>query len=136
LFLNKQKGVKKMAVSVDKERTTYCREFAISQMNKKVVLWAGLLKRRDFCNLVFADLRDKAGVVQVVFNNERFEQDFAIVDAFKYGAPPQGGLAIGLDRLTMLLAKTNDIKDVIAFPKIQSAMDVMTQAPSFIKKNN
>ena len=54
------------------------------------------------------------------------------VDAFKYGAPPHGGLAFGLDRLVMLIAKTDNIKDVIAFPKVQNASCLMTDAPSFV----
>lgn len=52
------------------------------------------------------------------------------VDAFKYGVPPHGGLAFGLDRLVMLLGKTDNIKDVIAFPKNQSAQCLMSDAPS------
>jgi aspartyl-tRNA synthetase len=54
------------------------------------------------------------------------------VDAFNYGAPPHGGIAFGLDRLVMLLGKTENIKDVIAFPKIQNASCVMTKAPSTV----
>ena len=53
-----------------------------------------------------------------------------MLDAFKYGAPPHGGLAFGLDRLIMLMAKRKSIRDIIAFPKTQSASDVMSQAPS------
>ena len=67
------------------------------------------------------------------FTEERIQSLFGFfVNAFKFGAPPHGGLAIGLDRLIMLLAKTTDIKDVIAFPKIQTAMDVMTEAPDVV----
>lgn len=67
------------------------------------------------------------------FTEERIQSLFGFfVNAFKYGAPPHGGLAIGLDRLIMLLAKTTDIKDVIAFPKIQTAMDLMTEAPNVV----
>lgn len=67
------------------------------------------------------------------FTPERIETLFGFfVNAFKFGAPPHGGLAIGLDRLIMLLAKTTDIKDVIAFPKVQTAMDVLTEAPDIV----
>ena len=52
------------------------------------------------------------------------------VDALKYGCPPHGGFALGLDRLTMLLCGTENIRDVIAFPKTASATDLMCECPS------
>lgn len=65
------------------------------------------------------------------FSQKDIEERFGFfVDAFKYGAPPHGGLAFGLDRLTMLVTGTDNIKDVIAFPKVQNASCLMTGAPA------
>ncbi|MBR2069217.1 MAG: aspartate--tRNA ligase [Candidatus Gastranaerophilales bacterium] len=58
---------------------------------------------------------------------EKFE---FMIDAFKYGTPPHGGLALGLDRLVALLLRANSIREVIAFPKNSAAKDLMTNAPS------
>jgi len=55
-----------------------------------------------------------------------------LVDAFRYGAPPHGGIAIGLDRFTTLFTKSESIRDVIAFPKTQKAYCPMTGAPSVV----
>ena len=57
------------------------------------------------------------------------------IDAFKYGTPPHGGIAFGLDRLTMILSGTDNIRDVIAFPKNLRAACPMTDAPSKIDKS-
>ncbi len=62
---------------------------------------------------------------------EMIENKFGFfVEAFNYGTPPHGGLAYGMDRLMMLLVGTDNIKDVIAFPKTQSATDLLTGAPT------
>ncbi len=57
-----------------------------------------------------------------------------LVEAFKYGAPPHGGLALGFDRLVMLLAGADNIKDVIAFPKMQNASCLLTGAPDVVEQ--
>ena len=57
-----------------------------------------------------------------------------LVEAFKYGAPPHGGLALGFDRLVMLLAGADNIKDVIAFPKMQNASCLLTGAPDAVEQ--
>lgn len=67
------------------------------------------------------------------FTDEAIAEKFGFfVDAFKYGAPPHGGLALGLDRFVMLITKTDSIKDVIAFPKVQTASCLMTGAPDYV----
>ena len=57
-----------------------------------------------------------------------------LMEAFKYGAPPHGGIAYGLDRLVMLITKAQSIRDVIAFPKVQTASCLMTSAPDTVDK--
>ena len=53
-----------------------------------------------------------------------------LMDAFKYGAPPHGGMGLGLDRLVMQLLQADSLRDVVAFPKVQNASELMTSAPA------
>ena len=65
------------------------------------------------------------------FTSEQAQEQFGfLLEAFEYGVPPHAGLAYGLDRLVMLMAKQDSIRDVIAFPKVKDASDLMTEAPS------
>ena len=67
------------------------------------------------------------------FTEERAQAQFGfLLDAFKYGVPPHAGLAYGLDRLIMLMAKTDNIRDVIAFPKVKDASCLLTGAPDIV----
>ena len=66
------------------------------------------------------DIRDKFGF---------------FVDALKYGTPPHLGIAFGFDRLVMILTKTENIRDVIAFPKTLKGLDIMMQSPNLVKKD-
>ena len=80
------------------------------------------IHRRDVQKKVFA---------AIGLTDEEAQEKFGfMMNAFEYGAPPHGGLAFGLDRLIMIMAQRDSIRDVIAFPKTQSASDLMTQAPN------
>lgn len=68
------------------------------------------------------------------FSEEQAWERFGfLLEAFKYGVPPHGGMAYGLDRLVMLMAGKSSIRDVIAFPKVQNASDLMTNAPDTVE---
>ena len=81
-----------------------------------------------------ADVQEKM-FEALELTKEDIEEKFGFfVNAFKYGTPPHGGLAIGLERLTMLLCETDNIKDVIAFPKTSSASCLMSEAPNTVSE--
>ena len=80
------------------------------------------IHRRDVQKQIFSTIG---------LSDEEAQEKFGfMMNAFEYGAPPHGGLAFGLDRLIMIMAQRDSIRDVIAFPKTQSAACVMTQAPN------
>lgn len=65
------------------------------------------------------------------FTEEQAQEQFGfLLEALEYGAPPHGGVALGLDRMIMLLAGRSNLRDTILFPKTSSASDLLTEAPS------
>ena len=81
-----------------------------------------------------SDLQEKMFEV-LGLSKEEAESKFGfLVEAFKYGAPPHGGMAYGFDRFVMLLTKSDSIRDVIAFPKVQNASELMTNAPDVVDR--
>ena len=82
-------------------------------------IYSSELQQRMFRALGFSD-------------EEAWDKFGFLLEAFKYGTPPHGGIAFGFDRLAMILAKEDNIRQVIAFPKTQNAQDPMTNAPSIV----
>ena len=100
-----------------------CRAKAYDMVLNGVELGGGSIRihRRDIQNKIFNLLG---------FTDEQAQERFGfLLDAFKYGVPPHGGLAFGLDRMVMLMAGATTIRDVIAFPKVKDASCLLTNAP-------
>ena len=81
------------------------------------------------------DLQSKIFSLLGIGNEEAQEKFGFLMDAFKFGAPPHGGMAFGFDRIVMLLAGSSQIRDVIAFPKTTSALSLMDNAPSLVSND-
>ncbi|MEG1043700.1 MAG: amino acid--tRNA ligase-related protein, partial [Oscillospiraceae bacterium] len=68
---------------------------------------------------------------------EEIEAKFGfLVDAYKYGAPPHGGVGIGLDRLAMIMCGASNLRDVVVFPKVQNASELMSMCPSTVDEKS
>ncbi|MTI61332.1 MAG: aspartate--tRNA ligase [Firmicutes bacterium] len=80
------------------------------------------------------ELQEKLFKVLNIGDKEAEEKFGFLLEAFEYGTPPHGGIAFGLDRLIMILGKTESIRDVIAFPKTQKATSLLTNAPSRVSE--
>ena len=78
------------------------------------------------------DIQEKMFECLGFTKEQAYERFGFLLDAFKYGVPPHAGLAYGLDRLVMLMAKQDSIRDVIAFPKVKDASCLMTNAPDYV----
>ena len=117
------KWAEEMAAAMNvQDDVTY--EMANGEVNEEAGGGSLRIYNRDIQKLMFEALG---------FTDEDIAKKFGFfVNAFNYGTPPHGGLAFGLDRLTMLLTHTSSIKDVIAFPKMQNACDLMTEAPNVV----
>jgi len=81
------------------------------------------------------NLQSKIFTLLGISENDANEKFGFLMNAFKYGAPPHGGMAFGLDRIVMLLVGSSQIRDVIAFPKTTSAVSLMDNSPSPVDKD-
>ena len=116
------------AADLDKIETDpgACRALAYDIMLNGVELGGGSIRIND------PALQDRM-FHALGFTEEKARASFGfLMDAYKYGAPPHGGMAYGLDRLVMLMLKKDSIRDVIAFPKVQNAGEPMTGAPDIV----
>ena len=84
---------------------------------------------QDTLNSALKDVR--IDLTEVGLTEEEIDRKFGfLVDAYKYGAPPHGGAALGLDRLAMLMTGSDNLRDVVAFPKVQNASELLSKCPA------
>ena len=102
----------------------------IPELSTSIVAILNKEKNISIGNLIGSNIFDILGIS----DDEANEKFGFLMDAFKYGAPPHGGMAFGFDRIVMLLAGSNQIRDVIAFPKTTSATSLMDNSPSNVDK--
>ena len=79
-----------------------------------------------------SDVQEKMFKQLGIGNEEAYEKFGFLLSAFKYGVPPHAGLAFGLDRLIMLMVQADNIREVIAFPKVKDASCLMSEAPNLV----
>jgi aspartyl-tRNA synthetase len=80
------------------------------------------------------DLQSRMFSLLGLSDEEAHEKFGFLTDAFRYGAPPHGGMGIGLDRLVMQMLQCDTLREVVAFPKVQNASELMTECPAFVDK--
>ena len=100
-----------------------CRAIAYDIVLNGTELGGGSIRIHD------AEIQSKMFKALGISDEDAQEKFGYLVEAFKYGVPPHGGMAFGLDRLVTLLLGLEDIRDVIAFPKVQNASELMSKAP-------
>ena len=92
---------------------------------------ADVVKNGDAALYAYAKKFDKADLTSLEVTPEEIEAKFGfLVEAYKYGAPPHGGSGMGLDRLAMVMSGADSLRDVLAFPKVQNASELMSGCPA------
>ena len=125
---------------LDKEEDVLCSEYEgleynvekyIDQFNKRITPLLVCFHPDIRNKILITDPKDR-----MFFTEEEAKKRFGfLIDAFKFGAPPHGGLAFGLDRMIMIMLNCTSIRDVIAFPKVATSAELMSQSPGKIDQS-